>query len=97
METQLKFVSKEEAHRLIDEAPGNGIVIITYNAKAGISGTGKYIKKKKGKRMVDKASVLVLAQNNPVAMLNLHKTYFENFAEYERENKIRSILLPKLE
>jgi len=97
METQLKFVTKEEAHRLIDEAPGNGIMIIQYSSMLGISDQGRYIRKKKGKKYVDKSSVLVLAQNNPVAMLNLHQKYFSDFTCYERENIVKSILLPKLE
>ncbi len=97
METQLKFVTKEEAHKLIDEAPGNGVMIIQYSCVLGISDQGRYIRKKKGKKYVDKSSVLVLAQNNPVAMLNLHQKYFSDFTSYERENIVKSILLPKLE
>ena len=30
METQRKFVSKEEAHRLIEDAPGNKVMLIQY-------------------------------------------------------------------
>lgn len=97
MEVQLKFVSKEEAHRLIDEAPGNGIMILTYNNEVGISDNGKYIKKGRGKRLVDKATVLVLAETSPAMMLNLHDRFFNDFSCYEREDIIRSIMLPKLE
>ncbi len=97
METQLKLVSKEEAHRLIDEVPGDTIMILTYNSKIGISDTGRYVKKKKGITMVDKASVLVLAENNPVRTLNLHSKCLSGFSCYINEKIDKSILLPKLE
>lgn len=96
METQLRFVSKEEAHRLIDQAPGTGIMILTYNNNIGISDNGKFIKKRCGKRMVDKASVLVLAESNPVITLNLHGNFFGDFSRYDKEIIDKSILLAKL-
>ncbi len=97
MGTQLKLVSKEEAHRLIDEVPGDMIMVLTYNSKIGISDTGKYIKKKRGITMVDKASVLVLIENNPIRTLNLHSRCFSDFSCYRKEKIDKSILLPKLE
>jgi len=97
MGTQLKLVSKEEAHRLIDEVPGDWIMILTYNREIGISETGKYIKKKKGKTMVDRASVLVLTENNPIRTLNLHSKCLSDFSFYKKEKIDKSILLPKLE
>lgn len=97
MTMQLKFISKEDAHKLIDEVPGDGIMILQYDNFCGISDTGKYIRKRKGKNYVDKASVLVLARNDPISMLNLHQRYFSDFSDYKREKIVRSILLPKLE
>lgn len=97
MITQLKFMSKEEAHKLIDEIPGKEILIIKYNGILGISDHGKLTKKRKGKKYIDKSSVVVLVQNNPVTTLNLHKKFFTDFSNYERENVVRAILLPKLE
>lgn len=47
--------------------------------------------------MVEKSSVIVLSQNNPVTMLNLHNKFFSDFSNYNRENIVKSILLPKLE
>lgn len=97
MGTQLRFVTKEEAHRLIDETPGTGVMILTYDNSVGISDSGKFIRKKRGKKMVDKASVLVLAESNPVITLNLHGKYFSDFSRYDKENIDKSILLAKLE
>ena len=52
MGVQLKIVSKKEAYKLIDEVPGDSILIIKYNDILGISNCGKHIKKRKGKKMV---------------------------------------------
>ena len=96
METQLSFVTKEEAHRLIDSIPGDGIFVLTYNEEVGMSDNGKYIKKKKGNKLVDKAKVLVLSKNN-ITTLNLHDIFFNDFGEYRREGTVKTILIPQLE
>lgn len=96
MEMQLRFVTKEEAHKLIDESPGNGIYVLTYKNTTGISNTGQYIKKKEGKKMVDKAKILILSEDEISRKINLHK-FFESFPNYRREKTMKSILLPKLE
>lgn len=97
METQLKFVTKEEAHKLIDDIPGNGVMILTYKDDIGISDCGKYTKKKKGKRFVDKANILVLKSNSPIMTLNLHDKIFTDFSNYDREHIVRTILLTQRE
>lgn len=97
MEMQLKFVSKEMARKIIDEIPGNGVYIMIYNGAIGISDCGKYVKKKKGMRMVDKSSTIVLQQNNFISKLNLHKNLFNDFSDYNKEDIIKSILIPQLE
>ncbi len=97
METQLKFVTKEEAHKMIDEVPGSSVLILTYDKKIGISNNGEYIKKKKGKKLVDNASVLVLAESNPIITLNLHNNFFNDFSSYRKEDIFKSIMLAKLE
>lgn len=94
---QFKIVSKEEAHRLIDNAPGNEVMMIQYNCILGISNCGKRIKKKKSKKYVDKSSMVVLSQNNPVTMLNLHNRFLNGFSRSKKENIVKSILLPQLE
>lgn len=92
METQLKIVTKEEAHKLIEEAPGDSVLVLTYNKKIGMSDTGKYIKKKKGRMLVDRSSVLVLAESKPIMTLNLHDKYFSGFSCYNREEIDRTIM-----
>lgn len=97
MEKQLRFVSKEEAHKLIDESPGDSVLILTYNNIFGMSDQGKRIKKKKSRRYVDKSETLVLIDSRPVLTINLHDKIIRNFDEYSRENIVRSIMLAKLE
>ena len=96
METQLSFVTKEEANQLIDSIEGDGIFVLTYNSKKGKSDNGKFIKKKKGDKYVDRANVLVLSRNK-VTTLNLHEKIFEDFEECKREGIVRTIMIPKLE
>ena len=93
---QLSFISKEDAHKIIDSIPGNGIFVLTYNEKWGMSDNGKYIKKKSGNKMVDKAKVVVLSESQ-ITTLNLHNIFFNNFEEYKREGIVKTIMIPKLE
>lgn len=44
---QLKRVSKEEAHKIIDEVPGNSLMVLTYDGIIGMSDYGKYMKKRR--------------------------------------------------
>ena len=93
---QLSFISKEDAHKIIDSMPGNGIFVLTYNEKSGMSDNGKYIKKKSGNKMVDKAKVVVLSESK-ITTLNLHDVFFNSFEEYKREGIVKTIMIPKLE
>lgn len=97
MERQLRFVSKEEAHKLIDEVPGNGVLILTYGDAIGMSDHGKYVKKKKSKKMIDKSATLVLADSRPIVTLNLHDKIIKDFSEYNGENIVKTIMLSQLE
>ncbi len=96
MGTQLKFVTKEEAHQIIDSMPGDGVFMLTYNKEIGKSDNGKYIKKRKGNKLVDKAKVLVLSQNK-ITTLNLHDIFFNDFEEYKKEGIVKTIIVPQLE
>ena len=86
---QFRIVSKEEAHKLIDEVPGNKVMVLSYNNLIGISNYRKYIKKKKGKKLVDKYSIIILSESNPVITLNLHRLDLKNIS--------KCIILPKIE
>ena len=49
MKMQLRKMTKEEAHRAIDETKGDTVFVLTYDKNIGISNNGKHVKKKKGK------------------------------------------------
>ena len=95
METQLKHVSKEELHEMIDEIPEEELMVITYRKDIGISDNGKMMKKKKTKILVDKAMILILTESKPVRRVDLEGN-FNRFA-MNRCNIIKSILLPQRE
>ena len=97
MEGQLRFVSKEEAHKLIDESPGNNVLILTYDRIIGISDQGKHVKKKRSKKYVDKSETLVLIDTRPILTINLHDKIIKDLSNYNRENRVKSIMLARLE
>ena len=96
MDTQLKYVTKEELHKMIDEMPEEEIMVLTYKKDAGISDNGKMLKKKKTKKLVDKATLLILTESNPIRKVDLEGN-FGLFKTINRENIIKTILLPQLE
>lgn len=97
MEKQFRFVSKEEAHQLIDAMPGDGVLILTFNNTIGLSDNGKYIKKNKSKKFIDRSKTLVLVDSRPILTLNLHDKFFKDLSKYNKEKIAKSIMLAKLE
>lgn len=97
MEKHLRFISKEEVHKLIDESPGDCVLVLTYDNTIGISKLGKKVKKRKSKKIVDKSKTLVLVDSRPILAINLHDKIIRDFSEYNKENIVRSIMLAKLE
>ena len=96
METQLRHVSREELHKMIDEIPKEELMVLTYRKDIGISDNGKMMKKKKTKVLVDKAMILILTESKPVRRVDLEGN-FNRFAMNNRCNIIKSILLPQRE
>ena len=100
METQLSFMTKEDAHKYIDSIPGDGVFVLTYSEKTGKSDNGKYIKKKKGNKYVDKAKTVVLSKSK-ITTLNLHDKFFNNFeeckGEYLKDGIVRTIMIPQIQ
>lgn len=97
MGKQLRFVSKEEAHKLINEMPGDNVLVMTYDSFIGISNKGKYVKKKKSEKYIDKSKTLVLIDSSPILALNLHDKIIRDLSKYNKENITKSIMLVKLE
>lgn len=97
MKAQLREMTKEEAHKAIDEAKGDTVFVLSYDKTIGISDNGKYVKKKKGKRMVNQSDLIILSEEDPVRTLSLYNNKHKFFDIFKRENIIKSIILPKLE
>lgn len=93
METQLRYVSKEEIHKMIDEIPEEELIILTYRKDTGISDNGKRMKKKKTKILVDKATILILTESKPIRRVDLEGNF--NRFSVDRHNIMKSILLPQ--
>lgn len=88
----VKYISKELAKKLIDNASGDTIMVLTYDKNIGISDCGELIKKAKGKKLVNSAEILVLNDSLYLSTIMLHNMK----AMQLDENIVKSILLSKL-
>lgn len=96
MEMQLKYVTKEQAHKMIDEVEGDTIFVLSYNKDKGISNNGKHISKKKGKNVINKSDEIELFETELTKTLSLYKSKrWSNI--FSKDNIIKTILLSKLE
>lgn len=96
MDTQLRHVTKEELHKMIDEIPEDELMVLTYRKDIGMSDNGKMVKKKKTKVFVDKATIIVLSESKPIRKVDLEGN-FCRIPYINRSNIVKSILLPQLE
>ena len=81
---------------MIDEMPEEKLMVLTYKKDNGISDNGKMLKKKRTKMLVDKATILILTETKPIRKVDLEGN-FGLFKTINRENIIKTILLPQLE
>ena len=96
MEMQLKHVTKEELHKMIDEIPEEKLMVLTYRKDTGISDNGEMLKKKKTKGYVDKATIIVMSESKPITKVDLEGN-FGAFKYLNRNNIVKTILFPQLE
>ena len=97
MEMRLKYVTKEQAHKMIDEVEGDTIFVLSYNKDKGISNNEKHISKKIGKNVINKSDEIELFETELTKTLSLYKTSNGWFDIFNRDNIVKMILLPKLE
>lgn len=95
METQLRHVTKEELHKMIDEIPEDELMVLTYKKDKGVSDNGKMLKKKRTKMLVDKATILILTETKPIRKVDLEGNF--GLFDINRENMVKTILFPQLE
>lgn len=96
MDSNIRYVSKDELHKMIDEIPDDEFMVLTYKKNVGISDTGKKIKKKKTKILIDRATILVLTDSKPIRKVDLEGD-FSLLPIFNKGNIVKSILFPKLE
>lgn len=96
MEMLFRYMSKEELHKMIDEIPGDELMVLTYKKNVGISDNGKMLKKKKTKSYVDNATIIVMSESKPITKVDLEGN-FGVFKYLNRENIVKTILFPQLE
>ena len=95
MKMQLRYISKQELHKMIDEIPEEKLMVLTYKKDIGISDNGKMLKKKKTKKLVDKATLLIMTESNPIRKVDLEGNF--GLFDINRENIVKTILFPQLE
>ena len=95
MATQLRYMTKNELHKMIDDLQEEEIMVLTYKKDVGISDNGKMLKKKKTKMLVDKATLLILTESNPIRKVDLEGDF--GLFDMNRENMVKTILFPQLE
>ena len=95
MDTQIRYMTKEELHKMIDETPGDKLMVLTYKKDSGISDNGRMIKKKKTKVYVDQANIIVMSESKPIRKVDLEGNFFK--FPCVSSDIIKTILLPQLE
>ena len=71
------------------------LMVLTYKKDIGISDNGKMLKKKKTKKLVDKATLLIMTESNPIRKVDLEGNF--GLFDINRENMVKTILFPQLE
>ena len=94
MEMQLKRVTKEELHKMIDEVQEEELMVLTFRKDTGISDNGKMLKKKKTKTLIDRATILVLSEQARIKKVDLQGD-FGIFRNINKGNVIKTILFPR--
>ena len=81
---QVCRIDKYEAHGFIDGTLGNKIMLRSCDRKRGITGPGRRIRKKRGKRLVDRASIIIYSETEYTKKLDLWD-----------ENLVNTLLIPQ--
>lgn len=91
MRGEVVYVTKDQAKKMIDEAPGDVVMIATINTKNYINSGTKKENKKKGQNIIDKANKITYQNNNFFGTLSLYGVLINS------EDIVHNILFPQLE
>ena len=81
---QVCRIDKYEAHGFIDGTLDNKIMLFSFDKAKGISDPGKRIRKKRVKRLVDRASIIIYSETEYMKKLDLWD-----------ENLVNTLLIPQ--
>ena len=90
-----RYMSKEELHQMIDELPYEEVMVITYREDTGISDNGKFLEKKKTKKLANKANVIIITESKPTRKVDLKGNF--GLSPINKAKITKSILIPQLE
>lgn len=90
----VKCISKKMAKKMIDEAPGDTIMILTYDNEIGLSIGNEIAYKAKGKKLVNSAEILMLNNSDFFDTIMLHG--IKNILAQPTDVISKSILLSKM-
>lgn len=94
MKSQLRQMTKEELHKIIDDTHGDKVMVLTLRKDSGISKKGKMLKKRRLKNFINKAKNIILFEAKPIRRIDLEG----NFSRFsKRKIIIKTILLPQIE
>lgn len=89
----MEYISKEEARKRLDEAPGDGVFWNSIDSRTYIHTISKKIGKEKGKELVNKAKIISYQDNDFFGMLLLDGI----LSEKETSKLSNNLLFPQLE
>ena len=68
MRKELSITSKREAEHLIDNVKNKKIYILKYNKEKGLTVNKSFVRKKMGKKYIDKAQMLILSKDKIITL-----------------------------
>lgn len=83
----MEIISKEEAKRRIDEAPGDFVIWSAFNTVTLLHESSCRVRKSKGKRLLDRAIEIRCGDDEIMGILT--------FVKYREQDITNSILFPK--
>lgn len=88
----IMVVTKDEAKKIIDNAPGDSVVLITLNTKTYVHSVGKRIQKTNSEIFLDNAKKILYQDNDFFGTMSLY-----GIVQKEEDAIIHNLLFPQLE
>lgn len=88
-------ITKEEAIQKIQEMSDDTLFVLTFDFDDGIgvSGTGEYINRGGGERIIGEAKTRIFSGNEYMSQLNLYNVFQKDIKNIEPKGVMKTILL----